>query len=97
MFLDPFRRDLYILACVHMFKVGHTMLHWHSQRKRSFEVLNSAYSMVMFSKTLNNTCEHKIKSFAIEEKHFNKSILYTWSVVHLVNYIMNGTMNKTTN
>ena len=27
--------------------------------------------MVIFSKTMANTSEHKIKSFTIEQKHFN--------------------------
>ena len=29
-----------------------------------------------FSETLTNTCEHKIKSFTIEQKHFNKKKYY---------------------
>ena len=38
--------------------------------------LNSCkYTCLFFSETLMNTCEHKIKSFTIERKHFNKLIL----------------------
>ena len=53
--------------------------------------------MKRFSKTRSNTSEHKIKSFTIEQKHFNKLILYKWSIVQLVicnvNEIKNITMN----
>ena len=27
---------------------------------------------ISFSEMLTNTCEHKVKSFTIEQKHFNK-------------------------
>ena len=42
--------------------------------------------MATFSKTLTDTCEHKIKSFTIQQKQFNKLILYKWSIVQLVIY-----------
>ena len=39
-----------------------------------------------FSETLMNTCEHRTISFTIEQKQFNKLILYKWSIVQLVIY-----------
>ena len=48
-----------------------------------------------FSETLPNACEHKIKSFTIEQKHFNKLILYKWSIVQLVIYNINEIINRT--
>ena len=48
-----------------------------------------------FSETLTNTCEHKIKSFTIEQKHFNKLLLYKWRLVQLVIYNINGIINRT--
>ena len=55
-----------------------------------YEVLyEKDYYKFLFSETLTNTCEHKIKSFTIEQKHFNKIILYKWSIVQLVIYNIN--------
>ena len=35
----------------------------------------------IFSEMLMNTCEHKIKSFTIEQKHLNKLILYKYGAL----------------
>ena len=43
-----------------------------------------------FSETFTNTSEQKLKSFTIEQKHFNKLILYKWSIVQLVICNING-------
>ena len=50
-----------------------------------------------FSETLTNTCEHKFKSFAIEQKQFNKLILNRWSIVQLVIYNINETIDMAMN
>ena len=44
---------------------------------------------VKFSKNVDNTSEHKSKSFTIEQKHINKLTLYKWSIVQLVLYNIN--------
>ena len=55
------------------------------------------YTLFIFFRNIDNTCEHKIKSFTIEQKHFNKLILYKWSSVQLVIYNINGIINITMN
>ena len=57
--------------------------------------LEKCYSLVVFSKTMKNTSQHKIKSFTMEQQHFNKLILYKRSIVKLLIYNMNGIINIT--
>ena len=59
--------------------------------------IEKCYLRVIFSETLTNTCEDKIKSFTIEQKHFNKLILYKWSIVQLVICNINGITSITMN
>ena len=65
----------------------------------NFEILIylHVYVWEYFSETLTNTCQHKIKSFTIEQKHFNKLKQYKWSIVQLVIYNLNGIINITMN
>ena len=65
--------------------------------KLQYLYLNSCKNMITSCKTLTNTCEHKIKSFTIEQKHFNKLILYKRSIVQLVIYNINEIINITMN
>ena len=51
--------------------------------------------MILISKTMTNTGEHKIKSFTIQQKHFNKLLLYKWSIVEIVIININGKLNTT--
>ena len=54
-------------------------------------------SIFLFSESLTKTFKYKIKSFTIEQKHFNKLILYKWRLVQLVVYNTNGIINITMN